>query len=138
MEFTLFPNEWNYWWGLSNYEEKRWWRRRIWSSSADFPTGNFYGADTVEFDLFRGGEDSVCFTGDVEFRTDGYPGTVEDASTFSGYDIISFGNTATSPNYSWEDVETGFTGTYRGPDKWCPPCKCFTILSFFSICLGPI
>ena len=78
--------------------------------SADFPTGNFYGADTVEFDLFRGGEDSVCFTGDVEFRTDGYPGTVEDASTFSGYDIISFGNTATSPNYSWEDVETGFTG----------------------------
>ena len=62
--------------------------------TADLPTGNYYGAETVPFD-WGAGKDSVYFTGDIEFRTDGYPGSMSAISSTifdSGPDVIKFGN----------------------------------------------
>ena len=86
--------------------------------SAELPEDNYYAADTVPFDdsYFYGdtfltgssSADTISFdslnfgsptavTGAlgedrINLRTDGYPGTIEDASRFSGTDAISFGD----------------------------------------------
>ena len=67
--------------------------------TADLPTGNYYGAETVPFD-WGAGKDSVYFTGDIEFRTDGYPGSMSAISSTifdSGPDVIKFGDDFTPP-----------------------------------------
>ena len=46
-------------------------------------------------DLFGAGKDSICFTEDIEFRTDGYPGSMSAISSTifdSGPDVIKFGD----------------------------------------------
>ncbi len=86
--------------------------------SAELPEDNYYAADTVPFDYSHfysdsfltasSSADTISFdslnfdsqtavTGAlgedrINLRTDGYPGTIEDASRFSGTDAISFGD----------------------------------------------
>jgi hypothetical protein len=93
-------------------------------------TGNFLAAESVSFDYDF--TDDVIFTGAgntasstepfwyadggaydnyvnslsgqdrITFRTDGYPGTIEDASTFAGHDTISFGVEKPQPDLKYK------------------------------------
>ena len=91
-------------------------------------TGNFLAAESVDLDFNLNYGDDVIFTGintasstapfwyadggaydnyvssldgqdRITLRTDGYPGTIEDASKFTGHDTISFGES------EWERIE---------------------------------
>ena len=102
--------------------------------SAELPEDNYYAADTVPFDYshFYGdtfltgssSADTISFDSlnfgsqtavsgalgedRINLRTDGYPGTIEDASRFSGTDAISFGDDpypTIGSARSWEDIE---------------------------------
>ena len=116
-------------------------------------TGNFLAAESVSFDYDF--TDDVIFTGAgntasstepfwyadggaydnyvnslsgqdrITFRTDGYPGTIEDASTFAGHDTISFGVEKPQPDLKYKsqkyqedkgiaDLKDYVSSTYRG------------------------
>ena len=98
--------------------------------TADLPTGNYYGAETVPFD-WGAGKDSVYFTGDIEFRTDGYPGSMSAISSTifdSGPDVIKFGNDFTGIDYGSSAFSDDITfehilGTEIGATKPQPDLK---------------
>ena len=72
------------------------------TSASTFSNEPFWYADGGAYDNYVS---SLSGQDRITFRTDGYPGTIEDASTFAGHDTISFGVEKPQPDLTREQTQ---------------------------------
>ena len=101
--------------------------------SAELPTGNFYAADTVSLSSHWWDDDGFSIVGNplytassdgidtINFRTDGYPGSIDDINTYAGSHVVGgMGNDHISFNYDhYPSIGSGSTASaeYGFPPK---------------------